>query len=49
LTISVPVEDPERLIPRAIDNLSLALREVAQQFPDVRDMMIALKVRPYVK
>lgn len=49
MTISVPVEDPERLVPRAIDNLSLALREVAQQFPDVRDMLVALKVRPYVK
>lgn len=49
MTISVPVEDPERLVPRAIDNLALALREVAQQFPDVRDMLVALKVRPYVK
>ena len=48
ITISVPVDD-DRLVPRAIDNLSLALREVAQQFPDVRDMLVALKVRPYVK
>jgi hypothetical protein len=47
VTISVPVDD--RLVPRAIDSLSLALREVAQQFPDVRDMLVALKVRPYVK
>jgi hypothetical protein len=49
ITISIPVDDPERLVPRAIDNLSLALREVAQQFPDVRDTLVALKVRPYVK
>lgn len=48
ITISVPVDD-DRLVPRAIDNLSLALREVAQQFPDVRDMLVALKIRPYVK
>lgn len=49
MTISVPVEDPDRLVPRAIDNLALALREVAQQFPDVRDTLAALKVHPYVK
>lgn len=49
MTISVPVEDPDRLIPRAIDNLALALREVAQQFTDVRDTLVAIKVRPYVK
>jgi hypothetical protein len=48
MTIVVPVKD-DRLVPRAIDTLSLALREVAQQFPDVRDMLVALKVRPYVK
>jgi len=48
MTIVVPVKD-ERLVPRAIDTLSLALREVSQQFPDVRDMLVALKVRPYVK
>ena len=49
MTISVPVDDAERLVPRAVDTLSLALREVAQQFPDVRDMLLALKVRPYLK
>ncbi len=49
MTISVPVEDPDRLVLRAIDNLALAFREVAQQFPDVRDTLVALKVRPYVK
>jgi len=49
MTIAVPVEDAERLVPRAIDTLSLALREVSQQFPDVRDMLLALKVRPYLK
>jgi hypothetical protein len=49
MTIAVPVDDAERLVPRAIDMLSLALREVAQQFPDVRDMLFALKVRPYLK
>jgi hypothetical protein len=48
VTISVPVAD-DRLVPRAIDNLSLALREISQQFPDVRDMLVALKIRPYVK
>lgn len=48
MTIVVPVKD-DRLVPRAIDTLSLALREVSQQFPDVRDMLVALKVRPYVK
>ena len=48
MTISVPVVD-DRHVPRAIDNLSLALREVSQQFPDVRDMLVALKVRPYLK
>lgn len=48
ITISVPVAD-DRLVPRAIDNLSLALREVSQQFPDVRDMLVALQIRPYVK
>lgn len=47
VTISVPVDD--RLVLRAIDSLSLALREVSQQFPDVRDTLVALKVRPYVK
>ena len=47
VTISVPVDD--RLILRAIDSLSLALREVALQFPDVSDMLVALKIRPYVK
>jgi hypothetical protein len=47
VTISVPTDD--RLVPRAIDNLSLALREVSQQFPDVRDTLVALKIRPYVK
>lgn len=49
MTISVPVDDLERLVPRAVDTLSLALREVAQQFPDVRDMLVALKVHPYLK
>jgi len=48
MTISVPVDD-DRLVPRAIDSLSLALREVSQQFPDVRDTLVALKIRPYVK
>jgi hypothetical protein len=49
ITISVPVEDAERLVPRAIDNLSLALREAAQQFPDVRDLLLAVKIHPYLK
>jgi hypothetical protein len=49
VAINVPVEDSERLVPRAIDNLSLALREVAQQYPDVRDTLSALKVKPYLK
>jgi len=49
MTIAVPVDDADRLVLRAIDSLSLALREVAQQFPDVRDMLLALKVRPYLK
>jgi len=48
ITISVSVDD-DRLVARAVDTLSLALREVSQQFPDVRDMLVALKVRPYVK
>jgi len=48
ITISSPVGDA-RLIPHAIDSLSLALREISQQFPDVRDMLGALKVRPYLK
>lgn len=48
MTISVPVAD-ERLVPRAIDSLSLALRDVSSQFPDVRDTLAAVKVRPYLK
>lgn len=47
MTISAPAED--RVVPRAIDNLALALREVSQQFSDVRDLLVALKIRPYVK
>lgn len=49
VTISVPFEDAERQVPRAIDSLALALREVSQQFPDVRETLTALRVRPYVK
>jgi hypothetical protein len=48
MTISVPVDD-DRLVLRAIDSFALALREVAQQFPDVRDTLVALRIRPYVK
>jgi hypothetical protein len=48
MTISVAVAD-ERLVPRAIDSLALSLREVSQQFSDVRDMLTALRIRPYVK
>lgn len=49
MTISVPVDDPDRLVARAIDSLALALREVSQQYADVRDTLVALKIRPYVK
>lgn len=49
ITVSVPVDDPERLVPRAIDAVSLALRELAQQFPDVRDTLQAVKLKPYLK
>jgi len=48
MTISSPASD-ERLVPGAVDSLSLALREIAQQFPDVRDMLSALRVHPYLK
>ena len=48
ITIVVPAGD-DRVVARAIDNLSLALREVSQSFPDVRDMLGALKIRPYLK
>jgi len=46
--IVVPTGD-NRSAQRAIDNLSLALREISQQFPDVSDMLRALDVSPYVK
>lgn len=51
MTISVPVDDPdpERMVARAIDSLALALREVSQQHADVRDTLVALKIKPYVK
>jgi hypothetical protein len=49
VTISVPVDDADRFVARAIDLLSLALREVSQQFPDVREVLLALKVHPYLK
>lgn len=49
MTISVPEDAPERLIPRAIDAVALALRELSQQFPDVRDTLNAVKLKPYVK
>jgi len=48
ITISVPAFD-DKLGARAVDAFSLALREVSQRFPDVRDMLAALKIHPYIK
>ena len=48
ITISVPAFE-DRLGARAVDALSLALREAAQRFSDVRDVLATLKIHPYVK
>ncbi len=48
VTVSVAVAD-DRTVPRAVDNLTLALREVSQRSPAVSEVLSALKVRPYLK
>lgn len=38
-----------KAVPRAIDKLAMALRECAQEFGGVQDLLSAVKVSPYVK
>jgi hypothetical protein len=47
--ISSPGADDPRAVPKAIDNLALALRELSQSFPNVRDTVAAANVRPFIK